>query len=145
MTAPPCELCAGTGGSLIHDDGRLRVIMVDEPDYPGFVRVVWNAHIHEMTDLSAAERAHLMQTVFVVERAQREVLSPHKINVASLGNMTPHLHWHLVPRFEDDAHFPKPIWAEPVREADAAVLERRRALVPALTRAIATALDSAGG
>ena len=145
MTAPPCELCAGPGGRLIHDDGRLRVIMVDEPDYPGFVRVVWNAHRREMTDLSAAERTHLMQTVFVVERAQRDVLSPHKINVASLGNLTPHLHWHLVPRFEDDAHFPKPIWAEPVRAADAAVLERRRALVPALTRAIATALGSADG
>ncbi len=126
MTAPLCELCAGPGGSLIHDDGRLRVIMVDEPDYPGFVRVVWNAHKREMTDLSAAERTHLMQTV-------------------SLGNMTPHLHWHLVPRFEDDAHFPKPIWAEPVRAADAAVLERRRALVPALASAIATALESADG
>lgn len=145
MTAPLCELCAGPGGSLIHDDGRLRVIMVDERDYPGFVRVVWNAHMREMTDLSAAERTHLMQTVFVVERAQREVLRPHKINVASLGNMTPHLHWHLVPRFEDDAHFPRPIWAEPVRVADTLAVARRKALVPALTRAIATALDSADG
>lgn len=145
MTAPLCELCAGPGGSLIHDDGRLRVIMVDEPDYPGFVRVVWNAHRREMTDLSAAERTHLMQTVFVVERVQREVMRPHKINVASLGNMTPHLHWHLVPRFEDDAHFPKPIWAGPVRVADTLALARRKALVPALTRAIATALGSADG
>lgn len=145
MTAPLCELCAGPGGSLIHDDGRLRVIMVDEPDYPGFVRVVWNAHMREMTDLSAAERTHLMQTVFVVERAQREVLRPHKINVASLGNMTPHLHWHLVPRFEDDAHFPKPIWAEPVRVTDTLAVARRKVLVPALMRAIATALDSADG
>ena len=143
MTASPCELCANPGGHLIQDDRQLRVILVDEPDYPGFVRVVWNAHVREMTDLSAAERAHLMQAVFAVERAQREVLRPHKINVASLGNMTPHLHWHLVPRFEDDAHFPKPIWAEPVRAAAAASLEGRRALVPALTRAIATALDAA--
>jgi diadenosine tetraphosphate (Ap4A) HIT family hydrolase len=145
MTAPLCELCAGPGGRLIHDDGRLRVIVVDEPDYPGFVRVVWNAHRREMTDLSAAERAHLMQTVFEVERLQREVLRPHKINVASLGNMTPHLHWHLIPRFEDDAHFPKPIWARPVRVADTLALARRKALVPALTRAIATALGSADG
>lgn len=142
---PPCELCAGPGGRLVHDDGQLRVIMVDEPDYPGFVRVVWNAHVREMTDLSAAERAHLMQTVFVVERAQREVLCPHKINVASLGNMTPHVHWHLVPRFEDDAHFPKPIWAEPVRVADADALQQRQALVPTLMRAIAIALGSAAG
>jgi diadenosine tetraphosphate (Ap4A) HIT family hydrolase len=143
MTAPPCELCTNSGGHLIHADGQLRVIVVDDPDYPGFVRVVWNAHVREMTDLSAAERAHLMQAVFVVERAQREVLRPHKINVASLGNMTPHLHWHLVPRFEDDAHFPKPIWAEPVRSAATASLKQRQSLVPALTRAIATALGAA--
>jgi diadenosine tetraphosphate (Ap4A) HIT family hydrolase len=57
--------------------------------------------------------------------------------------MTPHVHWHLVPRFEDDAHFPKPIWAERVRAADADALKRRQALVPALTRAIETALASA--
>lgn len=143
MTAPPCELCANPGGHVIHDDGRLRVILADEPDYPGFVRVIWNAHVREMTDLSAAERAHLMQTVFIVERAQREVLHPHKINVASLGNMTPHVHWHLVPRFEDDAHFPKPIWAEPQRAANVATLQGRRALVPALKRAIAAALGAA--
>jgi diadenosine tetraphosphate (Ap4A) HIT family hydrolase len=143
MTALPCELCAGPGGQLVHDDGQLRVIMVDEPDYPGFVRVVWNAHVREMTDLAADERAHLMQTVFAIERAQRAVLHPYKINVASLGNMTPHVHWHLVPRFEDDAHFPKPIWAERVRAADADALKRRQALVPALTRAIETALASA--
>jgi diadenosine tetraphosphate (Ap4A) HIT family hydrolase len=143
MTAPPCELCAGPGGHLVHDDGRLRVIVVDEPDYPGFVRVVWNAHVREMTDLAADERAHLMQTVFAIERAQRAVLHPHKINLASLGNMTPHVHWHLVPRFEDDAHFPRPIWAEPVRAAAPASLQQLQALVPALTRAIATALASA--
>jgi diadenosine tetraphosphate (Ap4A) HIT family hydrolase len=81
--------------------------------------------------------------VFVVESAQREGLRPHKINIASLGNMTPHLHWHLVPRFEDDAHFPKPIWAEPVRAAAASSLKQRQSLVPALTRAIAAALGAA--
>jgi diadenosine tetraphosphate (Ap4A) HIT family hydrolase len=143
VIAPRCDLCAGPGGRLIHDDGQLRVILVEEPDYPGFVRVIWNAHVREMTDLTAAERAHLMQTVFMVERAQREVLHPHKINVASLGNMTPHVHWHLVPRFEDDAHFPKPIWAEPVRAAAAASLKQRQSLVPALTRAIAAVLGAA--
>ncbi len=143
MNARTCELCAGPGGALIHDDGRLRVVVVDEPDYPGFVRVVWNAHVRELTDLSAAERAHLMQAVFAVERAQREVMRPHKVNVASLGNMTPHVHWHVIPRFEDDAHFPKPVWAERLRPAEGGALARRQALVPELTREIAAALGSA--
>ncbi len=43
-------------------------------------------------------------------------MQPDKMNVASLGNMTPHVHWHIVPRFRDDRHFPHPIWAAPQRE-----------------------------
>jgi len=143
MTAPPCELCANPGGHLIHDDGQLRVIRVDEPDYPGFVRVIWNAHVREMTDLSAAEREHLMKAVFVVERAQREVLRPHKINVASLGNMTPHLHWHVIPRFADDANFPETVWGKRQREPDRQRLAERRARLGALRAAIAAGLVAA--
>jgi diadenosine tetraphosphate (Ap4A) HIT family hydrolase len=46
-------------------------------------------------------------------------MKPDKINLASLGNMTPHLHWHVIPRFVDDKHFPAPIWATPTRESSA--------------------------
>jgi diadenosine tetraphosphate (Ap4A) HIT family hydrolase len=24
----------------------------------------------------------------------------------------PHLHWHIIPRFEGDPHYPNPIWGE---------------------------------
>ena len=142
MTALPCELCGGAGGRVIHDDGRLRVVAVDDPDYPGFMRVIWNAHVRELTDLSAAERDHFMHAVFAVEQSQRTVMRPHKMNIASLGNMTPHLHWHLIPRFEDDAHFPKPIWAERQRSPTAASLAARTGQLPALERAAQAALTT---
>jgi diadenosine tetraphosphate (Ap4A) HIT family hydrolase len=144
MSATPCELCAGPGGRRLYDDGRLRVVIVDEADYPGFVRVIWNAHVREMTDLMPADRAHLMQVVFIVEQVQRQVLSPHKMNVASLGNVTPHLHWHLIPRYADDAHFPAPIWAERRRTTLSAVAEGRRARVPALFDALLAQLSGSG-
>ena len=57
-----------------------------------------------------------MSVVFAVEAAVRDTMQPHKMNLASLGNMTPHVHWHVVPRFRDDRHFPGPIWAAPKRE-----------------------------
>ena len=139
MTALPCELCGSAGGRVIHDDGRLRVVTVDDPEYPGYMRVIWNAHVCEMTDLSPAERNHFMHAVFAVEQAQRTVMRPGKMNIASLGNMTPHLHWHLIPRFEDDAHFPRPIWAERQRSPTAASLAARLAQLPALERTIAGA------
>jgi diadenosine tetraphosphate (Ap4A) HIT family hydrolase len=105
-----CELCAAPGGIVLWHDARCRVIHVDEPGYPGFCRVIWNAHVREMSDLSAADRAHCMHVVFAVERVLREVMNPDKINLASLGNMVAHVHWHVIPRFVDDPHFPQPIW-----------------------------------
>ena len=57
----------------------------------------------------------MMNIVFAVESAIREVIHPDKINLASLGNKTPHLHWHIIPRFENDRHFPNSHWGEAVR------------------------------
>jgi diadenosine tetraphosphate (Ap4A) HIT family hydrolase len=110
-----CDLCRDVGGELLYRNERLRIVWVDEPDYPGFCRVVWNAHVREMTDLDTDERAKLMQAVFACETALRALLQPDKINLASLGNVTPHLHWHVIPRFAEDRHFPAPIWAAPKR------------------------------
>jgi diadenosine tetraphosphate (Ap4A) HIT family hydrolase len=92
------------------------VILVGDADYPGFCRVILNRHVREMTDLDAAQRQRLMVVVFATEAAVREVLNPDKINLASLGNMVPHVHWHVIPRFADDRHFPDAIWAAPRRD-----------------------------
>lgn len=137
MNSTACEFCTGSGGRVLSDDGRARVVAIDEPDYPGFLRVIWNTHVKELTDLPVDERQHLMRVVFAVEEIQRAILVPDKMNVASLGNMTPHLHWHLIPRYHDDAHFPGPIWSERRRSTDAAILATRRARLPQLDAAIA--------
>lgn len=105
-----CELCTTPGGTVLWQGPRCRVIHVEERGYPGFCRVIWNAHIREMSDLGAADREHCMHIVFAVERVLRAAMHPDKINLASLGNMVAHLHWHVIPRFVDDPHFPQPIW-----------------------------------
>jgi len=101
------------GGDLLWRDGFCRVVLVDDPGYPGFCRVVLERHVKEMTDLEPAERTRLMNTVFATEAVLRELLDPDKVNLASLGNVTQHLHWHVIPRHRRDRHFPRPIWAEP--------------------------------
>ena len=58
------------------------------------------------------ERDELMKAVFIVESAIKIYYKPDKINLASLGNLTPHVHWHVIPRFYDDNHFPGSIWSE---------------------------------
>lgn len=107
-----CELCSKDGGRVLWDHKLLRVVLVDDPDYPGFCRVIWKDHVKEMTDLPPAKRALCMAAVFAVEQAVREALKPDKINLASLGNMVPHLHWHIIPRRIGDKNFPNTIWGK---------------------------------
>ena len=127
-----CELCEQAGGEVLYRHDRYRVVLVDDAQYPGFCRVIWNAHVREMTDLAADDRELFMQAVWEVEAAVRDAMAPDKINVASLGNMTPHLHWHVIPRYVDDAHFPGPIWGALQRTAPPKVLSKRVNLLPVL-------------
>ena len=133
-----CELCRRTGGELLWQGERCRVVHVSEAGYPGYCRVIWEAHVKEMTDLSEDDRMHFMEVVFAVESVLREQLQPGKINLASLGNLVPHLHWHVIPRHADDPHFPQPIWAAPQRAPSAVTRETSTA---ALAAALAAALD----
>ena len=113
MKASGCELCEHSetaAWSLVFLDARLRVVRVlDAPDFPAFYRVIWNGHVAELSELAVTDRLHLMNAVVAVERVLREALSPTKINLAALGNMVPHLHWHVIARFDWDSHFPQPI------------------------------------
>jgi diadenosine tetraphosphate (Ap4A) HIT family hydrolase len=137
-----CALCDETGGTLLWQDERLRVVHVTEPGYVGYCRVIWQAHVAEMSDLTDADRAHCMRVVFLVESLLRDLLRPDKINLASLGNFTPHVHWHVIARFRDDAHFPQAIWGARERD-DAAPRADAAQLRSQLTHALAAALGNA--
>lgn len=109
-----CELCTHPGGDLLWEDEYCRVVRVADAageTFPGFCRVVWRRHVAEMSDLDAGAVRHVMAVVLATERTVRRTVRPDKINLASLGNVVPHLHWHVIPRWRDDSHFPAPIWA----------------------------------
>jgi diadenosine tetraphosphate (Ap4A) HIT family hydrolase len=130
-----CELCDSPGGEILWQEDRCRVIRVggnEAAAFPGFCRIVWNAHVREMSDLAADERRHLLDVVAATETAVRKLMRPDKINLASLGNVVPHLHWHVIPRWADDSHFPAPIWAPPARPVPARAQPATAALIAAL-------------
>jgi diadenosine tetraphosphate (Ap4A) HIT family hydrolase len=131
-----CELCELAASSKVVANEKFSVILANEANYPGFARVIWNEHVREVSDLLDADRLLLNEAVYKLEQAVREVMRPLKVNVASLGNVVPHLHWHVIPRYADDAHFPAPVWAQAARSTDEAVLAQRRALLPELKQAI---------
>ncbi len=103
------------------------MVRADEPDYPGFCRVILARHAGEMTELDERERSRLMAVVFAVEEAVRATMRPDKVNLASLGNVVAHLHWHVVPRFRDDRHFPGAVWSAPRRAAPLPIERLQRA------------------
>ena len=132
ITATGCELCESPGGEVLHQGAQFRVVLVDDDNYPGFCRVIWRDHVKEVTDLSELDRMLLMDVLWQVERVVREVMQPEKINLASFGNVVPHLHWHVIPRYADDVHFPQPVWGQAQRVSDAVKLQARRELLDEL-------------
>jgi diadenosine tetraphosphate (Ap4A) HIT family hydrolase len=102
---------------VIWQNTQLRVVWGSEADHPCLVQVIWQSHATELCDLTADEKNQLMHAVFAVETAMKRVLSPKKLNLASLGNWVPHVHWHIIPRWDDDAHWPNSIWAAKQRDA----------------------------
>ena len=119
MKVQGCPLCETDGGLLIFKNEQLRVIQAVEAGFPAFYRVVWNAHVPEFSDLSFAERSTCMNAIVTVEQTLRIELKPTKVNLAALGNAVPHLHWHVIARFDWDSHFPGSVWAAAQREPDA--------------------------
>ncbi len=113
-----CPLCqAPAPERLIWQSSELLVVWGGEADHPCLVQVIWQAHVKEMGDLTPAQKQRVMDTVFAVEAAMTRVLEPVKLNLASLGNWVPHVHWHIIPRWQDDAHWPNAIWAAKQRPA----------------------------
>lgn len=117
MTTTPgtCPMC-----SRWEDDRDLRIIELKhslvvlnrDQFFPGYTLLFTRMHVTELFHLEQAVRAELIEEVSRVAQALQAVFRPDKINYELLGNMVPHMHWHLVPRCATDPLWPRPIWAE---------------------------------
>jgi len=144
MFVPSCPLCAEPGGLLVYSGPRWRVIRAEESAFPAFYRLVWREHVAEFSQLSAAERHECIDAVAAIECVLREQLAPTKINLATLGNVVPHLHWHVIARFDWDSHFPNPVWGESRRALPQPAVQRLLVSLSELDAAVARALSTFG-
>lgn len=135
-----CSLCDSVGGFWLLEKNGWRVVRAQEENYPAFYRVISNSHMAEWSELSPEARAAGMDLVVGVEEVLRAQLQPRKINLASLGNVVPHLHWHIIARFDWDSHYPDPVWAQTRRSAATEKLQALQAQLPALDTAIGHAV-----
>ncbi|MBW8847709.1 MAG: HIT family protein [Burkholderiales bacterium] len=140
-----CVLCESDGGLVVARTPQFRVVRVTDGDearrFPAFYRLIWATHAAEFSDLSDTDRHACMDAVTEIERVLRSLLAPTKVNIASLGNVVPHLHWHVIARFDWDSHFPAPVWAGAQRDEVAGGAAARLALpLEAADAAVAQAL-----
>jgi diadenosine tetraphosphate (Ap4A) HIT family hydrolase len=140
MKKPGCAFCDAPGGALVFDSPKFRLVRVAEAGLPAFYRLVWTDHVSEFTDLTVEDRSLCMDAVTQVEALLRKHLQPVKVNLASLGNMVPHLHWHIIARFEWDSHFPDAVWAAARRDPPPNEIARVESLLPALEQEMAATL-----
>lgn len=105
-----CILCEAENETVLFRNDIYRIILVKDDYYPGYVQIIANQHKKELTDFSVISANAMFLAVYRVEKLLRELFNPDKINIASFGNMVPHLHWHIIPRFKNDRHFPNPVW-----------------------------------
>ncbi|MES2905544.1 MAG: HIT domain-containing protein [Pseudomonadota bacterium] len=87
-----------------------RVLLCNDARFPWIILVPQRARISEIIDLNENDQQVLMQEIAQVSEAMRVLLKPDKLNVASLGNIVPQLHVHVIARFKEDAAWPNPVW-----------------------------------
>lgn len=103
------------------DEPELRIAELDcsyvtlnrDQFFPGYCFVFSKSHVTELFHLDTSIRAIVTEEVSSVAAALDAVFQADKINYELLGNMVPHMHWHVVPRFATDPLWPRPIWSEP--------------------------------
>ena len=129
MTNKTCVMC-----SRWNDDSALRiiefahsyVILNRDQFFPGYCLLFTKQHVTELFHLDPVLRAELIENINQVAQALHDVFKPDKLNYELLGNMVPHMHWHLVPRFATETLWPRPIWAEPHPEFSLTAEEYRQ-------------------
>jgi len=67
-------------------------------------------HFEGLEKLSEASFGKLMQDVRRAANAIVTACQPDLMNYASMGNVVPHVHWHIVPRYKGDPRWGSPIY-----------------------------------
>lgn len=90
-------------------------IEVHESEIP-WLKIFTKRKIAEMSEAAPEEKAAIWKALEAIEKIMIELYGPKKINIAQFGNYLPHLHWHIMARFETDSYFPEPMWGVRQRE-----------------------------
>jgi diadenosine tetraphosphate (Ap4A) HIT family hydrolase len=97
---------------FVRDLALSQLRLQNQKQAPWLLLVPRRAGVMAMDELTAEDRAVLIEEIVAASRALRVLYAPDRINVASLGNIVPQLHIHIIARFAGDAAWPGPVWGQ---------------------------------
>jgi len=92
-------------------------IEIEKSEIP-WLKIFTKEPYKEFSECDRKTKKHLLLALDVIEKEMIKFYSPKKINIVSLGNYVPKVHFHIMARFENDSYFPEPMWGKKQREAD---------------------------
>jgi len=99
---------------VIYENKNIK-IKIEESEIP-WLKIFTQTPYKEMSEVPAEIKFEIYDLLNTIEKEMISYYHPKKINIASFGNYMPHVHWHIMARFEEDSFFPEPMWGTKQRE-----------------------------
>ena len=100
--------------NLIYENDLIK-IEIEKSEIP-WLKVFTQKSYKEFSETPSDVKLEIFRVLDIIEKEMLSFFKPKKINIASFGNYVPHVHWHIMARFEEDAYFPEPMWGKKQRE-----------------------------
>lgn len=137
-TRDGCPLCLRTSHiadpSLIASLSETYALLADNQGCRGWCVLILKSHAEQLADLDPDRQLRIFRDVAAVASAIRAASpdsgkggGPPRINYECLGNVVPHIHWHLIPRHADDPDPTKPVWSWPEAQLKGTMTDAERA------------------
>ena len=144
VSGAACPLCAPRPASNDHWDlvetlSASSLYLARNQTYRGQCQLIFDRrHAARLDQLTPDEYEAFAATSLPPRTRSCGPCTPDHVNIESLGNVVPHLHWHIVPRYVGDARWGMPIWTTPLDAMPDHRLDQadREALVAAIRRAL---------
>lgn len=102
--------------SILYENSHIK-IEIETSEIP-WIKIFTQEPFKEMSEVPSEIKFQIYELLDLIELQMLEYFEPTKINIASFGNYAPHVHWHIMARFEEDSYYPEPMWGKKQREGN---------------------------
>lgn len=107
-----CPFCNPRPENVLYEDGLIRILLDSYPASRGHLLVVPKRHVESWWELKGGEKSALVRGIDLAMEKLGEILKPDGFNVGmnlgkAAGQTVPHLHIHVLPRWNGDCRRPR--------------------------------------